>query len=463
MCIVPSNRLLGWTGLLFLPAATIAAMVPQAWMACFAIITAFILVAIADIYISRDIFKGICVALPDVVRMTRGRDTRITVLISGNNSKTARLRLGFLLPRYIASDCRDVHVMLPAGQGRLSLPWPCRALKRGRYRLEHCCLEAASPLGFWARRHIAGMNCEIRVYPDLGGERKTLAAFFMKNMPGIHAWHQIGKGRDFERLREYMPGDSFEDIHWKATAKRRLPISKIYQIEKTQNIYVIIDSSRLGDRNAEIFNKGLDTPDQHGPSRESETTDLQDTILEKYIIAALAVGMAAERQGDNFGVAAFSDRVTGFVPAGTGRAHYQSCRDMLYLLENQKVTPDFTQLCTTLGEKIRKRSLLIFLTSLDDPSLAERFLQNIDMLRKRHLVMVNMLKPAVADPLFSHPVKGPANDLYCRLAGHILWESLGRTAGTLRRMGVDLALLDNDNMCLQLITQYLNIKKRQVL
>ena len=463
MRIVPSNRLLFWTGLLFLPGTTIAVMVPQAWISCYAILAAFILVTIADIFISRDIFNGVRVELPEIVRMTKGREARITIQICDDNSKIKHLRLGFLFPRYIASGCHDAYVELPTGEDTLSLPWACRALKRGRYLLENCYLEAASPLGLWARRHTAGVNCEIRAYPDLLVERKTLAAFLMKNNSGIHAQHQIGKGRDFEHLRKYIPGDSFKDIHWKATAKRRQPISKIYQIEKTQNIYVIIDASRLGARNAATFNKGLGNQDQQGLSRESERKDFQDTILEKYITAALAVGMAAERQGDNFGIAAFSDHVLKFLRARTGGIHYQSCRDVLYLLESEKVTPDFTELCTTLGSKIRKRSLLIFLTSLDDPALAENFLQNIDILRKRHLVMVNMLKPALANPLFSYQTKGLVNDLYCHLAGHFLWESLGQTAKGLHRMGVDFTLLDNDKMCLQLITQYLNIKKRQVL
>ena len=463
MRFVPANRLLLWTGLVFLPATTIAAMVPQAWIVCYAVLALFILVAIADILFSRDMFDGIRVALPEIVRMAKGRDTRITVVVSIDHSKIRHLRLGILFPRHIASDCRDLHVELPAGNKRLSLPWPLKALKRGRYRLDTCCLETASCLGFWAVRHTVDIHCEIRAYPDLLVERQTLAAFFMKNNCGIHAQHQVGKGRDFERLREYMPGDSFEDIHWKATAKRGAPISKIYQIEKTQNIYVVIDASRLGARDAETFNKGLGTPEPNGLSRQLNTTDLQDTILEKYITAALAVGMAAERQGDNFGIAAFSDHVSGFLKAKTGHAHYQSCRDVLYLLENHKVTPDFTELCTTLASKIRKRSLLIFLTCLDDPTLAENFLQNMKMLCKRHLVMVNMLKPALANPLFAGQVQGMADDLYRHLAGHFLWESLARTNRSLHRMGVDFALLDNDKMCLQLITQYLNIKKRQVL
>ena len=62
---------------------------------------------------------------------------------------------------------------------------------------------------------------------------------------GVHAQRQVGQGREFEKLREYAPGDSYIDIHWKATAKRGRPVTKLYQVERTQEVYVIIDASRL--------------------------------------------------------------------------------------------------------------------------------------------------------------------------------------------------------------------------
>jgi len=87
---------------------------------------------------------------------------------------------------------------------------------------------------------------EIRVYPNLHPERRNLAGLFLnRGAFGIHAQRQVGKGRDFEKLREYIPGDSYDEIHWKATAKRGHPVTKVFQVERTQEIVVVIDSSRL--------------------------------------------------------------------------------------------------------------------------------------------------------------------------------------------------------------------------
>ena len=49
-------------------------------------------------------------------------------------------------------------------------------------------------------------------------------------------------------LRAYLPVDSLGDIHWKASAKRGEAVTKVYQIERTHEVYVAIDSSRLSAR-----------------------------------------------------------------------------------------------------------------------------------------------------------------------------------------------------------------------
>jgi uncharacterized protein (DUF58 family) len=89
-------------------------------------------------------------------------------------------------------------------------------------------------MGFWLRRKSVALKLEIRVYPNLIGERKRLSSLFLtRGRFGIHAQRQVGQGREFEKLREYIPGDAYADIHWKATAKRAKPATKVFQVERT--------------------------------------------------------------------------------------------------------------------------------------------------------------------------------------------------------------------------------------
>ena len=298
---------------------------------------------------------------------------------------------------------------------------------------------------------------EIRVYPNLFEERKNLSALFLNRGLGIHAQRQIGKGRDFEQLREYLPGDSFEDIHWKTTAKRGLPITKVYQIERTQQIYVIIDASRLSARSS-----GGDSLSGNGKEAQ-QNADEFTTVLQRFITAALIMALAAERQGDLFGLLAFDNKIRSFLKAKMGKAHFDVCRDTLYTWLPQSVSPDFAELLTFIGTKIRRRALLVFLTHLDDPVLADSFTQHIDVISRNHVVLVNMIRPPAVKPLFSSESVSSVNDIYNELGGHMIWRRIRETQKILQRRGVGFAMLDDENLCSELVSQYLALKRRQVL
>jgi uncharacterized protein (DUF58 family) len=370
--------------------------------------------------------------------------------------RSGHLRLGLPFPTEIYPTQPDVFVELPEAVVDSSIIWPCKALKQGRYRLDKCYLEAGSPLGLWAMRTAVPIDCEFRVFPNLLMERKHLTGLFQNKGLGVHAQRQVGKGREFEQLREYMAGDSFEDIHWKATAKRGQPVTKVYQIERIQEIYIFIDSSRLSARYAESSNLGRQLNDEAGH-------DVPMTVLERFTIAALVMGLAADRQGDLFGIGAFDSMVRNFVRAKNGKAHYDSCRDILYTLQPQNVSPDFTEVFTFISTHIRRRALLVFLTSLDDPVLAENFAQRIELICRQHLVIVGMMKPALATPLFSTPAVTSVDDIYQHLGGHMLWGGLREIEKILQRNGVGFALLENENLCTGLIGRYIAVKRRQIL
>src|SRR6185436_2958218 len=101
---------------------------------------------------------------------------------------------------------------------------------RGRFVLTKCYIRAASRLQLWDLRRTVAIQCEIRVYPGLQAARRRVASLFLPHGRfGFRQYRQVGKGREFEKLREYIPGDGAEDVHWKATAKRSQPVTKVFQ------------------------------------------------------------------------------------------------------------------------------------------------------------------------------------------------------------------------------------------
>ena len=456
MRLVPTTKLIIWVGFIFIPVFGLAAVMSAVTGTAIGLTIGFLAIVMVDAAGSRKLLAGIHVTLPAVVRLSVGRESAMILSIESNADKIKQLRLGLAFPREIYSPNEDLVTKLPAETPHCRVAWPFRALKQGLYLLENCYLETTSSMGFWSLRRTQAARAEVRVYPDLFRERKKLSGLFLNRGIGIHALRQVGKGREVEQLREYLPGDSYEDIHWKATARRGQPITKVYQIERTQQIYVIIDGSRLSVRNS----------DPHGARSAilgAPEVDDRTSILERYAAAALVMGLAADRQADEFGLLVFDDRVRKFVRAKSGKAHYDGCRDALHTLQAKSVTPDFGELFTFIATKIRRRALLVMLTNLDDPVLAESFTANIDVISRRHLVLVNMLKPAGVQPLFSDRLANDVDDIYRKLGNHLLWRQLRETEKYLRRHGVGFYLLENENLCTDIVSQYLTVKRRQLL
>lgn len=445
--IVPRTPLLVLTALVLGPLSLRAAAHPEATGALSLAAAAFVAIVALDALVARNRLDGVHAQLPELVRLSVDRPGEIDVTVS-NQRLVGTLRLGLALPPELESPSETITTALGANAPNVHVAWPVTGLKRGRYEIENAYMEVASPFRLWAVRAVSPAHAEVRVYPNLLAERRHLAALFLnRGNVGIHAQRQIGKGRDFEKLREYVPGDSYEDVHWKATAKRGHPITKVFQLERTQEVYVAIDTSRLSARN--VWSAA--------DSSNGQTT------LERFITAALILGLVAEKQGDLFGLLTFDSQVNGFVRARNGKTHYGMCRDALYTLQPRMVSPDYSELFTFLRLRLRRRALVMVLTSLDDPVLSEQFVEDSRIASRHHLLLVNMIKDPAISPLFSTPDVAEPDDVYQRLGAHIQWQKLREAEQTLRVRGISMGVLNNETLCPQLVSQYINMKRRQAI
>ncbi|HUA85525.1 MAG TPA: DUF58 domain-containing protein [Bryobacteraceae bacterium] len=436
--IVPSALLIWIVAGIGFPAAILAALFPGARIAAICVGSLIAMAAFIDAALRRRALAGIRVETPELVRLFKDREGEIQIKIHNANRNARRLRIGVAAPEGLETQDEDRVVQLPASAEAAAISWTFTGRRRGRYRFDSCFLEAPSLLGLFAVRRRDPLALEMRVYPNL--RRKDDLKALRRGAEGVHSLRQIGRGREFEKLREYVAGDALDEIHWKAAARRGHPITKVFQVERTQEIYVIIDASRLSAR----------------PAGE-------ETALERSIVAALLIGAAAERSGDRFGLAAFSTQVEAFARAANGKSHYAACRDAIYQLQPRLLPPDFEEIATFLRLRLRRRALLFFLTSLDDPVLAENFARAMQLLARRHLVVAAMPKPDWARPLFEESSVESPRDIYRALAGHLGWKKLRETESALGRLGIRLALIQPEHFGGELIGLYDEIKQRQLL
>ncbi|PAW80130.1 MAG: hypothetical protein B9S32_02010 [Verrucomicrobia bacterium Tous-C9LFEB] len=441
--IIPTNRLLICFALIGVPALTLmGAGIPGGAVALMAL-GGLVLISIADVFWGSDALRELSFSFPKKLRLTEESAGEIKIRIDQSRPHQRTVLIAFLFPETITSE-RDIEaVQLPGETGAITFSWLIRAHRRGSFSLSEFYTGCLTPLKLWTLRRRNPLDLPISVYPSLHAERRGLEGLIMRGREGALLRRQLGQGREFEKLREYAPGDSYADIHWKATARRARPVTKLYQIERTQEVYVVLDTSRLSARPV------------------TSKSGITSSCMDHYIKAALLLGLVAQRQKDHFGVIAFSDRLQRFVRAGSGLRHYHACRDALFGLEAQPVAANFQEVTSQIRLRLRKRALLIFLTNLDEPTLAEAFSHSVEIICRQHLIIANILSPPEAGPLFSAGTIETEADIYRKLAGHQQWQQLAELQHSLHQRNVQLFQMQEAHMAVTLVEKYLEIKQSQ--
>jgi uncharacterized protein (DUF58 family) len=464
--IAPRTNLVALAAAIILPLAILAGVMAVLRSSCILGIAVFVLAAFADLLRGLGKYRQLEFEISPVNRVTAGRGFQLDLKLNGHKLRPGAIRLAIDLPPAVKTDQSSISLRIEGDIVNLLIPVRAIAEERGSYRINRLFVDWISPARLWVYREEQPVKSELRVYPDLALEGRKIAHFLNRGGFGVHRQRQIGRGREFEKLREYEPGDSFDSIHWKATAKRQKPITKVFQVEKSQEVYLAIDSSRLSSR---ILSSSTDSIANQASNRPSENPSpitnhpSPVTILESFIAATLLAGATAERQGDLFGLVTFSDKVDQMARARSGSLHFNHCRDLLVNLQPSLVAPDFEDIAATLLNRLTKRSLLIFLTSLDDSVTGENFLLATRFLARRHLVMAFMVLPPGTHPLFSPPGVEHADQIYDHIAGHLRWAKLQELRKQLLQARVSLHLAPAQNFTLTVVNEYLATKRRQLL
>ncbi|MBF0432629.1 MAG: DUF58 domain-containing protein [Fibrobacteria bacterium] len=445
----PGNRLFLLFVVVFLPGITLvgsdSAYLPMGLL--FILVGALILCS--DILFSFRLTSKVKLVFEPLYRLTCNVEDQIIITIDNPERKRLMLRIGISFPDSITCENRVRDLTLTKDLA-IQLEWPCKPMTRGLFHIDQCCFEVRSMFGFFYFRKEVKNLFEIKVYPNLNKEYRKLASMFLNRNPeGAHTWKMLGKGREFEKLREYIPGDSFNDIHWKTSAKRGKPVTKVYQIEKTQHVYVVIDNSMQSGKMLQLA------------KNDSGSGQLR-SCLEQYISSSLIMASAAQRHGDCFGLLTFSNRAETFIKAGRGPRHYNLFRDALYNLQVQDVNQDFHDVISTIRLKIPRRSMILFLTHLDDSVLAEEFLHSVSLISQKHLVVVGVMQDRNVHALFKEPVV-QEYQLIEQLENHFTWQNLANLERQLRSCNVQLFKFQPEKISAQLINAYITIKQKQLI
>lgn len=364
---------------------------------------------------------------------------------------TARLQLQ--LPR-----CRralEVQVRLEASDelgdldvvgGRLGrepveFAWVLSPRRRGTATVEEAWVRYGSPLGFWWWTRRIELQRTVPVLPNIPLLRSTALRFFSD--PSFRAGLKIeryeGDGTEFESLRDFQLGDDHRTIDWKASARHRMLLCRQFRAERNHQVVLAVDCGRL-----------MSEP-LHGLPR-----------LDHALNAALVLAYVCLRSGDRVGLFSFDGRVgPGMDPLGGVTA----MRPLLELASRLRYSSDetnFTLGLATLGQRLRRRSLIILLTDMVDTITAELLLDNLDRIGRRHVIVFVSLRDPLLVSVADTPPSSPRNLVRSVVADSLLQdrEVVNRK---LRRLGVFSLDVEPGQIGPALINRYLEIKRRELI
>ena len=310
---------------------------------------------------------------------------------------------------------------------------------RGRYPLGDVVLRVEGPLGLVERSVRFAPGDDILVTPSLAGVRRYRLLALQRRLrdAGIRTVRLRGEGTSFASLRAYAIGDDPRHIDWKATAKRRVLITREYAVEQGQTVMIIIDAGRMMTQMA-------------GPLSR----------FEHVLASALTLADVAASGDDRVGLMIFDDEVRAFVPPIRGRAALPPIRDALVPARARLVEPDYAAAFRTLAARHRKRSLLVIFSDVIDRRASAALIAHTGRSAARHLPLIVALRNDQLVGAAIAPPDAEAAALYETAAAEELVMAREEALHGMRQMGIDVIDTSPRVMTASVINRYLEIKAR---
>ena len=307
-----------------------------------------------------------------------------------------------------------------------------------------------SPLGLAERWARAPLTQTVRVYPALrtSEEQQIFLARSRQVDLQLRQARQRGLGRDFESLREYREGDDLRDVCWTATARRGSLITRQYQTERSQAVWIVLDCGRLM-RSRPTANHRDDVFD--APNAHSK--------LDHACSTAVALAQLALYGGDRVGLLAYGQTVQQRLLPGRGAAHLRQMIELLAQARAETSEADHLRATAMLNRLQPRRALILWITDLAETAMRPEVIEGAMQLLRRHvLLFVAMAQPEVERIATVRPKT--VAEMFRATAAQ---EMAGRRELLLARLREQGALtmdLDPERLTSTVLNQYLKVKER---
>ena len=394
------------------------------------------------IWLDATLAQTVAVTREPLPALSVGHTGEVTYRWTNPSRRRARLRVREVRPEILGGAQPPRSVAIPPSSATRETV-PVVPLRRGRETAGTggFVLDSLGPLGLGRHRTRLPLPWEVVVYPPLVSVRlRASVADALRRDAGTKPIRQLGEGRLFESLREWVPGDEIRHIDWKATARRGKVITRQYEAERRQQVLLVLDTGRL------------------------MTADVAAGVarLDFAVQAALELAYAAAQHDDNVGIMTFADGVQHFVAPQRGRTGIRRVLDVLAEVEPKLVEPDYPGAFRYLAVRNRKRALTVLFTDVIDRFASDALVANVATLRPRHLPLAVTLRNPELDTVAMQRATTP-RDAFRKAAAEELLHAREEALGHMRRAGVLVIDVTPERAAQAVVAKYLDLKRRGTL
>ena len=381
--------------------------------------------------------KGFFARRDTLDKLSNGDDNPVQIVLENQYLFPVRISVIDELPFQFQVRDKEFKLNIDSGKSK-TIEYDLRPVKRGEYSFGAVNVFVKSPIGFVQRRYRFSQDMMVPVYPSFMQMRKyeLLAISNQLTDAGIKKIRRRGNNAEFEQIKEYVAGDDYRTINWKATARKNKLMINQYQDEKSQQVYSVIDMGRI----MRMPFEGL-------------------SLLDYAINSSLVISNIAMLKQDKAGIITFSNRVQAILPADRRNAQLRKILELLYNQKTGYLESDYEHLYATIKTKINQRSLVLLYSNFESLSGLQRQIKYIRRLAKDHLLVVIFFENTELRSFIEKPARS-TEEIYNKTIAEKLAYEKKLIVKELEKYGIQSILTAPQQLSVNTINKYLELKAR---
>ncbi len=313
-----------------------------------------------------------------------------------------------------------------------------RPVTRGEYIFGKVHLYLTTGLGLIKRRVTGASEANVPVYPSIIQMKRYELKTFARTATeyGVKKVRRIGHSYEFEHIRQYIRGDDYRSINWKATSRRAHLMINQYEDEKSQQVYCIIDKSRV----------------MHMPFNGL-------SLFDYAVNAALVISNIVLGKQDKAGLITFAETPKSLIKADRSKTQLKKILDTLYKEKEGAVEANYESMYMTVRNFVNGRSLLFLYTNFESTYALQRVLPQLRRLNDQHLLVVIFFENTEITTSTSEHVE-TLEDIYTQVTAENYVLTKAHMVQQLKQFGIISILTKPEHLTVASINKYLELKSR---